>query len=165
MHGPGPVAATTRYYEGTSTATLPTGRSVPNGVIIARRTVDPVAGTVVEDVVSNDGRRPAAEYVFTMRVRGASFTMHAADGSQLGEGTLDGDAWRWTAWRSTTRLPGGIRVESVDTLLADGLVAHKTIFGSDGALTLTTTERLSSIDAARFDQRRAAILRPPGGGT
>ena len=164
MRGPSRVATTTQYYEGTSTATLPTGRSVPNGVIIARRTVDPEAGTIVEQVVSNDGRRPAAEIVIEMQVHGGSFAMRTAAGSPLGEGTLDGEAWRWTVWRSTSRLPGGIRVESVDTLLTGALVAHKTIFGSDGALLLTTTEHLSPIDAARFAQRRAEILRPPGGG-
>lgn len=164
IRGPNPVAATRQYYEGTSTATLPTGRSVPNGVILARRTLDPEAGTIVEQVVSNDGRRPAAEYVIEMQVRGGAFTMRGADGSPLGEGTLDGKAWRWMVWRSTSRLPGGIRVESVDTLLTSALVVHKTIFRSDGALMLTTTERLLPIDAARFSQRRAEILRPPGGG-
>ena len=164
MRGPGPIAATTEYYEGTSTATLPTGRSVPNGVILARRTVDPAAGTIVEQVVINDGRRPAAETVIEMRVHEGSFAMRTADGSPLGEGTLDGQAWRWMVWRSTSRLPGGMRVESLDTLRKDTLVAHKTIFGSDGAVMLTTTERLSSIDAARFAQRRAEILRPPSGG-
>ena len=164
MHGSSRGAATTQYYEGTSTATLTNGQSVPNGVILARRTVDPAAGTIVEQVVSNDGRRPAAEHVIEMQVRGASFAMRYADGSPLGEGTLDGEAWRWATWRSTSRLPGGLRVESVDTLLKGQLIAHKTIFGGDGALMLTTTERLSSIDAARFAQRRAEILRPPGGG-
>ena len=162
MRGPSRVAATTQYYEGTSTAMLPTGRSVPNGVILARRTVDPEAGTIVEQVVSNDGRRPAAEYVIEMQVRGGAFAMRGADGTALGEGTLDGDPWRWMVWRSTSRLPGGIRVESVDTLSTGALVAHKTIFGSDGAVMLTTTEHLSSIDAARFAKRRAEILRPSG---
>ena len=164
LRGHGRVEATTQYYEGTSTATLPTGQSVPNGVLLARRTLDPEAGTIVEQVVTNDGHRPAAEYVIEMQVRGASFAMRGPDGSPLGEGTLDGESWRWTTWRSTSRLPGGLRVESVDTLLTGALVAHKTIFRSDGALVLTTTERLSSIDAARFAQRRAEILGPRGTG-
>ena len=133
-------------------------------MILARRTVDPEAGTIVEQVVSNDGRRPAAEYVIEMQVRGGAFAMRGGDGSALGEGTLDGDPWRWMVWRSTSRLPGGIRVESVDTVSTAALVAHKTIFGSDGAVMLTTTEHLSSIDAARFAKRRSEILHPPGSG-
>ena len=150
---------TTNYYEGTSTALLPTGRSVPNGVILARRTVDPSAGTIVEQVVSDDRRRPPAEVVIEMRVEGKSFTMRMADGSPLGEGTLDGEPWRWSVWRSTSRLPGGLRVESVDTLSGGVLVAHKTIFGADGAAMLQTTERLSPVGAGRFSERRAELLR------
>jgi hypothetical protein len=154
-----PSQATTDYYEGTSTALLPTGRSVPNGVILARRTVDPSAGTIVEQVVSDDRRRPPAEVVIEMRVEGKSFTMRMADGSPLGEGTLDGEPWRWSVWRSTSRLPGGLRVESVDTLSGGVLVAHKTIFGADGAAMLQTTERLSPVGAGRFSERRAELLR------
>jgi hypothetical protein len=159
MRGVTAAQPTTDYYEGTSTALLPTGRSVPNGVILARRTVDPSAGTIVEQVVSDDHRRPAAENVIEMRVQGRSFTMRWADGSSLGEGTLDGDAWRWLVWRSTSHLPGGLRVESVDTLSGGALVAHKTIFGADGAVMLRTTEQLSPISAARFSERRTELLR------
>jgi hypothetical protein len=162
MRGATPAQATTDYYEGTSTALLPTGRSVPNGVILARRTVDPSAGTIVEQVVNDDRRRPPAEYVIEMRVQGRSFTMRAADGSSLGEGTLDGDPWRWRVWRSTSRLPGGLRVESVDTLSGGVLVAHKTIFGADGAVMLRTTEQLSPISATRFGERRTELLRAGG---
>lgn len=159
MRGATAAQSTTDYYEGTSTALLPTGRSVPNGVILARRTVDPSAGTIVEDVVSDDHRRPPSEVVIEMRVHGTSFTMRMADGSSLGEGTLDGDPWQWPVWRSTSRLPGGLRVESVDTLSGGALVAHKTIFGADGAVMLRTTERLSPTSAARFSERRTELLR------
>ena len=161
MRGATPAQPTTDYYEGTSTALLPTGRSVPNGVILARRTVDPSVGTIVEQVVSDDHRRPPAEHVIEMRVQGSSFTMRM-DGSSLGVGTLDGDPWRWRAWRSTSRLPGGLRVESVDTLSGGVLVAHKTIFGADGAVMLRTTEQMSPISAARFSERRTELLRAGG---
>lgn len=163
MHGATATQPTTDYYEGTSTALLPSGRSVPNGVILARRTVDPSAGTIVEQVVSDDRRRPPAEYVIEMRVQGGSFTMRVADSSSaLGEGTLDGDPWRWPVWRSTSRLPGGLRVESVDTLSGGVLVAHKTIIGADGAVMLRTTEQLSPISAARFTERRTELLHAAG---
>jgi hypothetical protein len=39
------------------------------------------------------------------------------------------------------------------------LVAHKTIFGADGAVMLQTMERLSPVGAARFNARRAELLR------
>jgi hypothetical protein len=117
---------------------------------------------IVEQVVSNDGRRPPSETVIEMLVHGGSFTMRLGDGTPLGEGTLSGEAWRWTSWHSTSRLPGGIRVESLDSLVAGSLVARKTIFGADGALVGTTVEHFAPIDAARFAQRRSEILRPRG---
>ncbi len=87
----------TSFFEGTSSITLPNGRVVPGGAVLARRTMSPDAGTIVEQVISADARpnRPAQEYVVNMQVTlavgGARLTMHEAQGGFDGDGTLDGE--------------------------------------------------------------------------
>lgn len=148
------------YYEGTSTVLLPGGRTVPGGAVLARRTLAPAAGTIVERVVSASGRpgRPATEYVVEQRVAGARFTMAERGGAFTGEGTFDGAPWRWPVWRSVSRLPDGTRVESTDSLTAEGLVAHKRVLDAAGRVVVTTTERLARVGAERFAARRAELL-------
>jgi hypothetical protein len=56
-------APITQYVEGPSVGTLPTGRTVPNGDVLARRTLDPATRRIAEQVVAADGRRPAPESI------------------------------------------------------------------------------------------------------
>lgn len=154
----------TSFFEGTSSITLPGGRVVPGGAVLARRTMSPTAGTIVEQVISSDARpnRPAQEYLVMMQVTIASgaahLTMRESQGGFDGDGTLDGEPWKWTSWRTMSRLPNGTRVESIDSLVGTELIAHKRVFAPDGSVSVSTVERLHPIDAARFGARRAELL-------
>jgi hypothetical protein len=164
-HPPAPLAARTDYFEGTTTVMLPGGRTVPGGVVLARRTVDPAAGTIVEQVISADPRpgRPATEYLVTMVVSQGRFTMSEASKAFEGEGALEGPAWRWTTWTSTSRLPDGSRVVSADSVVDGQLVVHKRVLSAAGAVVIETVERLAPIDAARFTERRWSLRGSPPG--
>src|SRR3954471_13770912 len=91
------AAPRTDYFEGTTTLTLPDGRTLPGGAVLAWRTADPASATIVEQVISADPRpgRPPREHVVTTAVSGTRFTMTEAAGAFVGEGTLEGQAWRW----------------------------------------------------------------------
>jgi hypothetical protein len=151
-------APITLYVEGPSVGTLPTGRTVPNGDVLARRTLDPATRRIVEQVVAADGRRSASECEVVMTVEGTSFTMKESNGGFEGDGTLEGTPWRWSVWRSTSRLPDGTRVESLDSRSADGLTARKRVINRDGAVVIQTVERLRPISAERFAERRSGLL-------
>lgn len=152
--------AETTYYEGPSSVTLPDGRSFPGGMVLAQRTVSPSERSIREQVVSEDPRpgHAAREFNVLMRVTRSGFSMTESGGAFEGAGTLDGPAWRWTAWHSTSRLPDGSRVESADTMNDDELHVRKRVFDASGALQIETTEQLKRIDAARYAARRAAML-------
>lgn len=103
--------------------------------------------------------RPALVACVDHRADG-HFTMRELHGGVDGDGTLDGEPWKWTAWRSVSRLPDGTSVESTDLLTQDILIAHKRVLGPTGALVVTTTERLVKVSADRFAERRSALIGP-----
>lgn len=151
--------AETNYFAGSTVVTLPGGREVPGGEVVAARTTDPAARTIVEQVVSGGNpTRPPEEYVVTMTVTGDRFAMHERSNAFEGEGTLVGAPWRWSDWHSNSKLPNGMRVESRDALTAEGMTAMKKVYAPDGAVIVSTREVLKRIDAAQFHSRRTAIL-------
>jgi hypothetical protein len=126
---------------------------------IARRTLDPAAGQIIEDVVNNDGKAPKGFRV-VMIVEGNRFTMAEAGGAFRGTGTLTGEPWRWTSWTSTSQLPNTtITVESDDELTPAGMKATKQI-KRGGALVATTTDELTRFDCAAWDKAKAALDAP-----
>ena len=148
-------AATTVCYAGRSTGMGQRART------IARRTVDPAARQITEDVSHDDaGSHGARSFHVVMAVVGDHFTMTETGGAFRGTGTLVGDPWRWTSWTSTSEIPkAGITVESDDEVTPTALKATKQI-KKDGKLLATTTEELASFDCADWDKVKAALAVP-----
>jgi hypothetical protein len=164
--GPGPVASppqapaappprTTTCYAGFSTGMGQRARTA------VRRTVDPAARQIVEDVGHEDARAHGVkQFHVVMDVAGDHFTMKETGGAFTGAGTLTGEPWRWTSWTSTSQIPGtGIEVESVDELTDAGLQTTKQI-RKDGKPVGTTTERLTPFDCAAWDKATAELSSP-----
>ena len=143
---PAPLpAATTACYAGVATAQGKKSR------VIVRRTVDPVAHQIREDV----GR----DTHVVVDVTGDHFTLKEAGGQFTGTGTLSGEPWRWTSWTSSTTAAGGIVVDSDDELTATGMKATQQI-RKDGTLVASTTDELKTFDCASWEQAIADLALP-----
>ncbi len=128
---------------------------------IARRTVDPAAHQIVEDVSHDDsGAHGARSFHVVMTVDGDHFTMAETGGAFAGNGTLTGEPWRWSSWSSTSQIPKtGITVDSDDELTPTGMKATKQI-RKDGKVIASTSEELAAFDCAEWDKFKAALAVP-----
>ena len=147
--------ATTLCYAGMSVGMGQTARTV------ARRTVDPAARQIVEDVRHDDGGAHGAKsFHVVMTVEGDHFTMTEAGNAFRGSGTLVGEPWRWTSWSSTAEIPNaGITVSSEDELTDRGMVATKQI-KRDGKVLGTSKDELKAFDCATWDAAVAELAAP-----
>jgi hypothetical protein len=155
--------ATTTFYKGAVTVHLADGRSFPGAVTYVKRTVEPAKGIITELVIqasSRKGEKPR-EFVVTMKVNGAHFTMTERSQSFSGDGDLVGPAWAWTEWTSRSVMPDGNLVESHDTLVGTGLQTEKKLKDAQGQVQVTLNEDFAAIAKAAFEKARTDILNPP----
>jgi hypothetical protein len=158
---PPPVAlVNTDYFAGTSEV-FPEPRAdgaapVATSRVLVRRTIDSTRNIIEEEVVNEEGRgRPAREFLVTMAVTGASFTMTERHGAFRGAGSLEGPPWGWVAWTSLAELPDGSTVESRDRLSDRGLDVEKEYHGPRGTVHLR--ERFLRIDREAYAARRKEL--------
>jgi hypothetical protein len=128
-----------------------------------RRTVDPRARQIVEDVSHGDaGAHRVTQFHVVMDVAGDRFTMKETGGAFTGTGTLTGEPWRWTSWTSTSQLAGagaGIAVESDGEFTEAGIqIADQIRKGGD--VVGTTAEQLKPFDCAEWDKATATLATP-----
>ena len=144
-------AKTEQCYEGSSQVTLPDGNSFEGGASMVRRSLNEQKATIVEEVISTDARSKEKKlYVVEMQVTGNEFKMKERAGAFEGTGTLEGDAWQWTAWTSKARMPDGTVVNSKDRLEGAGLKADKVVRGAEGQVLVNIQELYKTTDCARF---------------
>jgi hypothetical protein len=151
-----PPAKTTTCYAGTSLGMGQTART------IARRTVDPAAKQIIEDVSHDDaGGHGVKSFHVVMAVDDDHFTITEAGNAFHGAGTLVGDPWRWTSWTSTSEFPAtGLTVDSDDELTEKGMSATKRILRG-GKQVATSKDELKTFDCADWDKAVAALTIPP----
>ncbi|CAN5797020.1 hypothetical protein BH11MYX3_BH11MYX3_42150 [soil metagenome] len=149
-------AANTTCYAGMSNGMGQSART------IARRSVNPAAGTITEDVTHDEGGAHGAKsFHVLMQVEGDHFTMTETGDAFRGSGTLVGEPWQWTAWSSTSEIPNtGITVASDDEITPIGMTATKQI-KRNGQVVATTKEELKTFDCAEWDKAVAALAQPP----
>jgi hypothetical protein len=147
-----PPATTTVCYAGVTTGLGQRVRTV------LRRTVDPTARQIVEDVSHGDaGSHRVTQLHVVMDVAADRFTMKETGGAFTGTGTLTGEPWRWTSWISTSRLAGsGIEVESDGEITETGIKIADQI-RKDGKVVGTTAEQLKPFDCAEWDNATAVL--------
>jgi hypothetical protein len=150
-----PPAKTTLCYAGLTTGLGQRARTV------MRRTVDPTARQIVEDVSHGDaGSHRVTQLHVVMDVAGDRFTMKETGGAFTGTGTLAGEPWRWTSWTSTSQLAGApIEVESDGELTETGIAIADQIRKA-GNVVGTTAEQLKPFDCAEWDKATATLATP-----
>jgi hypothetical protein len=151
----GPAGDLATYYVGTSEAHAG-AHSLFKGEVAAQRVVSRQAGTIVE-TVAESGDKPA-EFIVTMQVQGAHFTMTEAAKTFTGEGDLVGDPWAWTHWSSTSTMPDGATVTSNDALTASGLHVEKHYTGQGNGIVFDIVEELTAVDQATYQAKRTQIM-------
>lgn len=145
----------TAYYSVESTIVV--GTLVIDETYVARRHLDPTAGTIDELFTAlADGTETDTDLV--VDADAASFTLTINAGEFVGEGQFtEGDAWAWTAWTSTSTGTDGTRVVSTDTVTATGISASKEGFNTDGELEWTLDEELTTISQAEYQAALDAL--------
>jgi hypothetical protein len=157
------ASAAVSCWFGPSTQRPPDGAERPGAELLVRRTAEPAASRIVEETVRFDsasGVRPRL-YTVVYRVDGDRFELAERDGGYSGQGTLRGDPWAWTAWRSVYTLVSGIRVEAEQVIEErDGeavLHGERVAYGPDGSAALTLREELRRIDEDECRRRFAEL--------
>lgn len=160
---PSPTTKQVQCYVGTTDMFSPDDKKVKTQSARIKRTLDPVANFIEENVdVSDDPTFPVGKtesFDVGMTVTSAvppatvaTFTMVERNAAFTGTGTLTGEPWQWMAWHSTSTMRsvgntdanpaapmGAITVESNDTLNGDTLNATKSI-AMNGTVVMTTKE-------------------------
>jgi hypothetical protein len=159
--GPAPAAKVT-YYFGESKVIRADGQPLGNLVSLVKREVIPAESKIVETVlmVSSQPREPVKEYVGVFSVTGAAFTLKEQGGAFEGEGELIGKPWEWTAWNTTSKLPGqrGGTLKSSNKMGGRGMAVSKELFSGDGSLRVKFAEDYAAIDGATYELLRSKLL-------
>lgn len=148
------------FYYGEVQMTAPDGRAIGKTVSLAKRSILPSQGRIVESVIQ-PGRRPgepAREIVTTMSRVGGSTTFTAQDSDQSFSGTLifEGAEWSWEKWRYDILLKDGSKLQGEGRLDQSGVHTSKKLLTPQGSVKLE--EHLLPISETEYLTRRRALL-------
>lgn len=142
--------ATVAWYTGTVATRDPADGTLffPEQDTAARRRVDPTAGTIVEEVVS-DGEI----IVTTMTRRGEDLVFDVTDdgGSVSGTLTFAGAGWDFTGWTyDLTLTDGSGTLTGTATIDATAIHTDKVFHDPDGADVAQIEDTLAAVDEATW---------------
>jgi hypothetical protein len=146
-----PIEVETTYYLGESKMTTPDGRLIRTSLSLVKRVVNKEERRIEEHVLSIS-EKDSKLFTVTMSVKDSEFTISEQSGSFTGEGELIGEAWKWTEWKSVTKLAGGAgTVTSEDKLTDRGLFVKKSFAGGDGKVSVQFEESLAPISPTTYE--------------
>jgi len=123
------------YYGDARVLDLSSGRTETQKILL-EKIVDPQAGLLTEIACFQEPGKPPRISPVYMKVDGSSVTISdAADGKSgrlTGTGLLHGSGWNWNFLEFTMSI-FGVRVEDVNFVVKDKLIARKRIFLASGA--------------------------------
>jgi hypothetical protein len=155
-----PVKAVRAYYGG-GTVRGPKGEDYGATLTAAKRTIDPEASTIVEEVTNVSGSQPAKDYVVTWKIQGNTFTLEENGGAFTGTGELHGDPWNWDGWTFTTTLDKGMGTVNADEwITGEGLDSEKTFLLPNNSVGARISERVASIPVDEYEWRRSDLKKP-----
>ena len=149
-----------RYYKGTSSVTSPDGKTPygPPTDDIVQRTVDPQAGTIVEDVISAGKDIPT-----TMHRVGTTSVFEVSDvaGTFSGKVTFEGPEWQWDSWTYAISLGNTGSLSGTGKLVAGTITTDKMFSGPDGKPSARISETLAPSTADEFASEKKRLLAMP----
>ena len=160
--GPNLPAASTVYYLGETQVKTAEGQPLGAMATLMKRDVRPADASIVETSLMLSSKRDEAvkEIRAVMRVAGSTFSLKEQGEGFTGNGTLNGPAWAWTSWTTTTRIPGRLGGTLVaKTVVSErGLTVVKAMLGDDGKPRVTFNEDYATIDDATYELLRSKLL-------
>ncbi len=146
-----PGGVETTYYLGESRMSTPDGKPVRTSLALVKRVVNK-ADSRIEEHVLLVGEKDSKAFVTVQEVKDSRFTMTERSGAFTGTGELVGEPWKWTGWKSVTKLAGGAgTVTSEDELTPRGLTAKKAFTGADGKVVVRIEEALAPIGRKTYE--------------
>jgi hypothetical protein len=128
---------------------------------LLRRSLFPSESRIVEELF-NVENGTLVELELEVDVAANTFSLHFADGTYTGTGTLTGNAWEWNGWTSlSTHVVDGSTVESTDTLTAQYLTVSKLGRDASGVPQWSAGESFAVIHEAEWQERFDALPEPP----
>jgi hypothetical protein len=145
---PGPQVS---YYLGESKMTMPDGKLLRTSLTLVKRVVNQKESRIEEHVLSVTDKE-SRPFVTVLQVKDSKFTVSEKSKAFTGDGELVGEAWKWTGWKSVSKLANGAgTVTSEDKLTDQGLEAKKTFAGADGKVSLHFEEKLLPISQKTYE--------------
>ena len=159
--------AEVRWYLGPSELTFAGGSPVLESEYLLRRSVDPEAGSIREQVVTGSSAAGWMSYeiVYTVTVEDAEsdYTLEYTDdyGDWEGEGTLTGAPWSWDAWEGRSEYVtgpyAGSYVLTEVTRTPTEFLAESQVWSPDDHFEADIVESLERVDEQDWEDRLAEL--------
>jgi hypothetical protein len=145
------------YYLVEGIMQTPDGRQIGVSVSLAKRTLQPDAGTIEERVLQLRGREPATEFDTTIKVDGAKGKV--SGGGFEGDAQFTGAAWAWDGMQFSGKTADGNQiVEGKDEFRSNGMTADKRVLDASGKLLLVVHETGTVISAPVYEMLRSRLM-------
>jgi len=155
--------ASVEYFEGTRVAYHPDGELSSQMNLLVKRTLDPVASTIDEEVVMiTEGMQPMQMSNGCAITDGKiSGIMADSYGNLSISGEMYGEPWMWNNWETVaTYLDGALQGSTITTIgetCLEGMVNDQEIRDASGELVWTVSEQRMFIDAQTWEDQASAL--------
>ncbi len=129
--------------------------------VLVRRTVDPEAGEIMEELLQPDYKNRSLKEVITNFVQTKTpghFDISDPQKTFKGKVHFQGTPWGWEEWRYAIRQKNGSTIRGIGQFEGKQMLTMKHIFDAKGKNSWVLRERLEEIDAVKFKEQKRALL-------
>lgn len=126
-------------------------------LVLVRRTVDPEAGEIMEELLQPDFKARVLKEVITNFVQTSTpghFEISDPQKTFKGKVHFQGTPWGWEEWRYAIRQKNGSVIRGIGQFEGKQMLTLKHIFDAKGKNIWVLRERLEEIDAVTFKQQK-----------
>ncbi len=130
--------------------------------VLVRRTVDPEAGEIMEELWQPDYKNRTLKEVITNFVQTSTpghFNVSDPQKTFKGKVHFQGTPWGWEEWRYAIRQKNGSIIRGIGQFEGKQMLTMKHFFDTKGKNIWVLRERLEEIDAVAFKQKKSALMR------
>jgi len=149
----------TGYFLGENRSDSADGRGDGASVVLLKRVLSPLRGTIEEQVITAGRGGAGNEVVWIYRVLGSQVLVETKGSPTKGEGELIGKPWQWSSMRFTIRLPGKEgTVRGERRYSRDSITGNKTAYDIQGRARGTYEEAFRPISRDMYEILRARLI-------
>lgn len=152
---------TTSHWLGEIKVSSPLGREPGTSLSLVKRTLDPKANLIVEDILHVNQREASKPYlmIYQMDKSLKSFSVRAADGAISGTGSFSGNLWHWDQWKVDATLKDGTHFRSQHHNAKGRTLVKKEFLDPQGKVRLIYSEELKEISPELYDLLHSKLSR------